>query len=248
MHIGIRAAAAAAAASCLVVQAAAAQVAASPTTDAPPVNAAPAPLVVWVAHPKPPNLSLLTPGDALSVALGGGALGGALRQGVPSSRQLIKDDDIRDPSGEMAREIAVAYAAAHGGRLVEAPIIDEHARSAPDTLASRSNGARYIVDAQPSDMLLSYYNLEFKHYDMQFLDAVRIVDTSNGKVIERAHCVAGMQKKTPQSPTLEQLLADKAAGLKALIASKAESCVAKMEADLKLTSAAAEPRPVKASN
>src|ERR1700721_960865 len=108
---------------------------ATPSTPAPPPSAAdpsaspaalaPAsdangqgPLVAYVTHSKPPALVDTT---VVSAELGMIGAIGAMSQG----HDIVVKNNIADPSGEMAHEIATAYAAANGGRVAETPIPDD---------------------------------------------------------------------------------------------------------------------------
>lgn len=201
--------------------------AAASASAAPPASSDAA-LVAYVAHTKAPVLIDTTPAKAAFALVGAAA---AIAQG----HQIVVDNDIKDPSGDMAREIAATYAQAHGGRVAEAPILDEHqlVRAKGEKLAEDANGARYIVDVDSPGMNLIYFPTDWTHFDVMFSGHVRIIDASTGQVVDKARCFIRAEK-TPDAMTHSQLLADKAANLKKVIASKSEACVAKLKTELKL--------------
>lgn len=204
-----------------------APISASATPAATP-SSSDAVVVAFVAHTKAPVLIDTTPGKAAFAVVGAVAM-------IAQGHQIVVDNDIKDPSGDMAREIATAYAQAHDGRVADAPILDEHqlVRAKAEKLAEGADGARYIVDVDSPGMNLSYFPFDWIHFDMMFSSRVRIIDTSTGNVVDKARCFIKAEK-TPDSMTHGQLLADKAANLKKLIANKSEACVVKLKAELKL--------------
>ena len=185
-------------------------------------------VIAYVKHTKPPLLVDSTPATA------GFAMVGALAA-IAAGHSIVVDNEIQDPSGDMAREIASAYAAAHGARVADGPVLDGHlwAAAKAESLAEKSTDARYVVDVEPPGMTLIYFTFDWTHFDLIFGTRARIIDTSNNRVISQARCFM----RTEKSPDLlghQQLLADRAAALKLLIIRKSEACVAKMKADLKL--------------
>lgn len=186
------------------------------------------PLIDYVKHTKPPVLVDTTAGSA-GFALIGAAVA------IASGHAIVVDNAIQDPSGDMAHELATAYAAAHGDRVADAPIPDDHlwTRAKSETLVQQSSGASYVVDVDPPGMTLIYFPLDWKHYDLTFMSGVRIIDTSDGKIVAKTRCYLKSQK-TPGAMTHGELLANGAVALKQLIVSKSEACVAQMKAGLKL--------------
>jgi len=185
------------------------------------------PLVAYVKHTKPPVLIDTTPGKAAFAMVGAFAA-------ISAGGAIVTDNAIPDPSGDMAHDIATAYAAAHGGRVADAPILDDHQMTRPkgEDLAKESNGANFVIDVDPPGMNLIYFGFDWTHFDMLFLSVARVIDTSNGKVVAHGHCFLRTDKTGAQ--THDALLADHAAALKALIVTKSQACVVQMKAELKL--------------
>jgi hypothetical protein len=134
----------------------------------------------------------------------------------------------------MAHDIAAAYAATQGGRVADAPLLDDHkwTRAKPGSLASEAGGANYVVDVDPPGMNLIYFSFDWTHFDLLFMSDTRIIDTGSGEIVAHSRCFLRTDKAGAQ--THDALLADHAAALKALIVAKSQACVAKMKADLKL--------------
>lgn len=182
--------------------------------------AAPGSLVAFVKRTKPPKVA------GFSAGLGAlGAVGGLAASSGDGS--MVTDNGIEDPSGDMARQIAGAYVAAHGGQVAATPLADDH----PWTQA-KAGGARYVVDVETPAMMLMYFSFDWAHYDLTYYDAVKIIDTTTGSVVAKARCSLDTNKAN--AATKAELSADHAARLKALIASKSEECLDHMKTSLKL--------------
>lgn len=202
----------------------------TPADQSTPTSALTGPLVAYVKHTPPPYVF-----DESSTGWAFGAIG--MASDVASGHEIAEKDGIEDPGTGVAREIAAAYAAAQGGRLVDAPVLSSHGRGqprdSPESLAELAKGARYVVDADPTAISISDFRFDWTHYDLDYIDAVRIIDTSDDKVVASARCSI---KSEPSAglPTHAELLADGGARLKDLIAKKSQACLAKLRNDLKL--------------
>lgn len=211
-----------------------------PTDAAPPTGVAPAApttqatqagdqgvVIGFVKHTKPPALIDSTPGKAAFGMIGAAA-------SISAGNDIVGMNDIQDPSGDMTHELAVAYAAAHGGRVADAPLLDAHkwTRVKGTDVAAEAAGARYVIDVDSPGMTLIYFSFDWTHFDLMFMATARVIDTSDGAVISKAHCFIKTDKS--QAQTHADLLADHAAKLKALIVSKSEACTAVLKTGLKL--------------
>ena len=184
------------------------------------------PLIGYVKHTKPPTLEDRTPGTFV-----GGVVGAVAAN--PTGRDIVVNNAIQDPSGDMAHEIATAYATKRGGHVADAPLLDDHSRTQSDLLASQAGGARYIVDVEPPWMTLVYFSFDWAHFDLMYVSRVRVIETADGKVVAQAGCFL-RSEKTPGALTGDELLANSAAALKQLIVRKSEACVALMKTGLAL--------------
>lgn len=189
---------------------------------------APGPMVAYVKHTKPPLLIDQTPAAAAFGLVGTAAA-------MSSGNSIVLNNQIEDPSGEIAHQVALAYAAAHGAHVADAPLSDDHkwTRAKGATLAGEANGASYVIDVDPPGMNLIYFPLDWTHFDLMFMSFVRVIDTSNGEVVAKARCYL-KPVKTADTKTHGELLADKAANLKQLIALKSQRCVDELKTALRL--------------
>lgn len=153
---------------------------------------------------------------------------------ISAGKELAEKDGIEDPSNEIGRKIAEAFAATRQSGLVVTPIQDEKLweRAKTEKLADLSKGANYLVEVTVPHLLLSYFSLDWAHYDVSLGANVRIIDTSNASVIATAKC--GVEKEKANAKSHEEFVANSGAELKRTIQRKADECVAQMKSTLKL--------------
>jgi hypothetical protein len=212
---------------------AAAPAALPPTTDAAPGPSGP--LVTYVKHTKPPFM--------IDTTIAANELGmiGALAS-IAAGHDIVTKNDIQDPSSDIARGVALAYAASQGGHVADAPISDDQmpANTKPDALGRYAGGARYVVDVAPASLDIIYFVTDPLRRDLTLRSSAAIVDASTGKTVARAHCFI-KQSKDGERFNHDTLLADQAAALKAILARKSQACVDELEAGLKIAPAPPPP-------
>lgn len=68
------------------------------------------------------------------------------------------------------------------------------------------------------------FPLDWNSFRTQYSAVVRLVDSGSGKALAEGSCVRDQEKKPPNAPSYEQLLANDAARLKADLAGYADQC------------------------
>lgn len=196
-----------------------------PAPEATPSAASP--LVAYVKHTKPP---VLFDTSAASPVFG---VGGGIAS-YSMGKDIVHDNDVQDPSGDIALAIATAFAASKGGRMADQPLPDDHPWTGvkTDDLMKQAGGARYVIDIDPVSMNVIYFQFDWTHYDLLFGTRVRIIDTMDGKVLAKGKCSFKMDKAAAK--THAELIDNGAAGLKKRIAERSQACVALMKVDLRL--------------
>jgi hypothetical protein len=155
-------------------------------------------------------------------------------------RRIVEDNDIRNPADDMAREIARAFALRHGYRFKEEGVqIDDIKLTMlkEKRLGAVFPGATYVVSLNVGNMGLidgpqNGLN-DPKKAGLIFMALMFIQKLPDAADVGKSMC-AYIGDKGTDVMTQDQLLANHAAGLKALIRRKADQCVDKMKADLNL--------------
>jgi len=92
---------------------------------------------------------------------------------------------------------------------------------------SRDAGAKgVILDIQTVDWNVIYFPFDWTHYQLRYTARARLIDANTGKRIAQAPCQYKSQDKEP--PSYDQMLENKAARLKAMLAAAADTCAGKM--------------------
>jgi len=158
---------------------------------------------------------------------------------------VVADNDIRNPADDMAREVAREFAAAHGYRFQDGGVsIDDEKieRIKSGQLAEVFPGATYVVSVstggtdlmEASTMGSPDPDGSFKgRFDLLFGAVVHIEELPHATVAGRSGCFL-MPEKRPGLLTHNELLADHAAGLKALLKMKTDQCMSIIKAELKI--------------
>jgi hypothetical protein len=150
------------------------------------------------------------------------------------------DPQIQDPSEDLARAIAGGLAEAKGGLLANGPIARDQWRGPDRQNAVETVGARYVVEVAPAALSLSYFSLDWRHYDITFGTTAQVIDPVDGRVVSKAKCFVGMDHSAPLLRRHE-LLENHAEKLRAAVAKKASACLAKLEAGLDLPAGSRQP-------
>jgi hypothetical protein len=200
--------------------------AATPPATAPSVASADVPVVAFLSLTSTPELIDTTPAKA------GFGLVGAL-VAISAGSQIVKDNEIENPAGQVAADVAKAYAAAHSYRVADTPLAVEKIAAQEDLKAATAQGARYLVTAGSPGMNLLYFSFDWTHFDLMYSQVVVITDVTENKIVARSRCFIRTKKRDGLMGH-DQLLADKAAALKQLIRDKAGECAGVMKAELKI--------------
>lgn len=189
------------------------------------------------------------PGDFRRVTVTEMAIGGAL--GVllsGTAGEFAVANGIVDPSQSIAADLAAALAAHAGALAVTRPVPVSTDDVALVANAARP-GVRYIVDVKTIGWGFSYLPKNWTHYHVGYRATARLIDTATGTVIAEGQCIPGRGSDIDGNPpTYDQLVADRAALVKATLADYARACVRSLKGEmLGLGGTAEQPAAVVAS-
>src|SRR6185503_3990337 len=103
-------------------------------------------------------------GDGLAAAAVKGLAIGLINQNGLAKGEA--DPAIEDSSEDLARAIAAGLANEQGGSLASAPIARDQWGGPGRQSAVQAIGVRYVVEVAPVSMRLSYFALDWSHYDL----------------------------------------------------------------------------------
>lgn len=170
----------------------------------------------------------LQPGNAAF-----GAIGGVM--GAANGKTIVRDNQISDPAGEMAHDLAGELAQSRSARLADAPVPTGDKAAAAQ--ASRAYSHVLIVDTLYWGF--TYFPTDWFHYNVLYTSRLRLLDTASNESAAVKTCSWESDKAGSGRFTHSELMADKAALLKAQFAKAAETCADQFRTALGLPEPAA---------
>lgn len=170
-----------------------------------------------------PDFAAQTYGKAALGLLGAAAM-------ITDGNAIIADNQVPDPALRISTDLASALATDIGASET-ARLADRNTKGDTEDLLSsdvQHNGV--VLDVETINWLFVYYPLDWTHYRILMTARARIIDAQSGKRLAQAPCTYLSDDKSP--PTYDELLANHAARLKAMLAAGSQSCLSKMSKDL----------------
>lgn len=166
----------------------------------------------------------LTPGKAISAAAGivGAVVGNEVM--LSHGNTIVKNSNIDDPSSYISTILLDDFTKANQAQLIpnnnaslEVESIEEIAALFPDV--------DYVLDIRTLNWGFSYYaNIGKQRYHAYYIAKLRLIETKLGAMIAEGFCRYN-PKKTPDSPSYDQLLADRAFLIKSELRVAANKCI-----------------------
>lgn len=204
----------------------AAAYAAPPPSEAPPVQAAAAGPAGPVAYASPSRhvsfLADTASKDAMAGALSFAGAAMAINAEMQAGDKLVSSDAIDDPAPAIAHEVALEYAAAHGGAAADAPA---------DWDGGAAGSARYLVKVATSGWGFTYYPLDWSHYHLTYDAKLELVDVASKRVIAKATC-SHKPDSAAEHFTYDDLTGNGGSVLKSQLKAIADACVAQFKAEV----------------
>lgn len=189
---------------------------------------------VAVTARQKPGFTAYTPGGATA-----GILGMAI--GSTEGNRMIAAYDVPNPADAIARDLVLALHDSQGSQPVADPVIVD--TSDPAQIAAAAKGrARFVVDVETKLWMLSYFPTDWTHYQVQYTAAARLIDVDTATVLAEAGCKQA-DAKPEGAPTYDEMVSDRAARLKAVLAGDAAACAAQFRREM-LAMRDARPEPI----
>lgn len=187
--------------------------------------------IAYTERAKVPDFSAT---KASNVAAGAifGAIGGAAMaiKAINDGNELIKLNQIGDPAEIIAENLTKSLASSQSATPASAPVVVQN--EDPAQIAANGAGARYIVDVRTTSWGTLYYSTDWSHYGLLYGAKLRLIDASSSKVVAEGFCFI-KPEKTPgqQAPTYDELTANGAEKLKAMISAAVDQCTTKFKTE-----------------
>lgn len=163
-----------------------------------------------------PDFSAMTAGKAGFGLIGATAM-------ITAGNEIIRENAVEDPADYISARLIADLTPKYELTVVDSGgkrIVEE----APDKVARLYGDANYVVDVRTVNWGFSYFPTDWNNYAVTLGAKLRVIDTSNAKVIAEAYCYK-MPEKTDSAPSHDELLANSAQRLKDELRGLADYCV-----------------------
>lgn len=129
---------------------------------------------------------------------------------ISTGNQIVRSNQVEDPADWISKELAAAIEKKEGTKFIgQRRVSDE----SPGAIAAACSGADYALDVRTINWSFAYFPVNWGTYRVIYSAKMRLIDCKTGKVIaEGFH--ARVPEKSPQSPSYDDLVENRAAGLK----------------------------------
>ena len=154
-----------------------------------------------VAKREKPSFSAVTAGKAAFGLIGATAM-------IVKGNSIVQENNVEDPAGYIATELAGDLANAHSMTVVPA-----------------GSAADILLDVQTVNWSFTYFPTDWNSYRVIYTAKLRLLDARSRKVLAEGFC-ARIPEKSDGAPGYDELLADQAARLKQELTAGADHCIA----------------------
>lgn len=169
-----------------------------------------------------PGFAAMTADKAMFGALGAVAM-------ISAGNKIIQENSVEDPAARIYESLAPVLAEQYSLQLID----DNSIRTSSvklDDLAANVNDARLLLDVRTIGWNMVYFPTVWNKYKIGYSAKMRLIDTSTREVLAESVCSKTSTEESDNAPTYDELLADKAALLKAQIVTAADQCIDEFKA------------------
>jgi hypothetical protein len=150
-----------------------------------------------------PPFGAITAGKAAFGFIGATAM-------LVKGNSIVEGNNIEDPAGYIAKELAGDLASAHSMTVVPA-----------------ESGADILLDVRTVNWSFAYFGTDWNNYRVIYSAKLKLIDNRSRKVLAEGFC-ARVPEKSDSAPGYDELLADQAARLKQELRAGADHCIAEL--------------------
>jgi hypothetical protein len=134
---------------------------------------------------------------------------------------------IDDPAGYVSDKLIADLSQHYHLTRIEPPS-DPVTEDSPKKLATQFSSVRYLLDVRTEQWGLMSHPMIWTQYFVIYNAQLRIIDTSDGKVIAQTYCRHGFDKPG-QRPTREEIFSNQAQQVKDELRENADKCIEEFE-------------------
>lgn len=181
--------------------------------------------VARTTYAAKPDFTAMTPAN------GAFGLVGALAA-ISAGNSLVNDNGLTVPSDTIGQVLVSQLRDERGMRMAVEPV----ATSSDDIgriVAAAKGKADYVLDVQTTGWGITYYPTHWGSYRVNHSAHARLIDVADNRVVAQGRCLTGPDY-TDQAPSYNELLDNRAAGLKSRLSLAGDECVAILKRTLAL--------------
>lgn len=175
--------------------------------------------VAVTARAEKPSFSAMTAGKAAFALIGAALM-------IKEGNSIINDNEVPDPAVAIREALAKHLAETRDMRV--APALNVNTEDAQQLAVAANGSAKYVLDVQTVGWMFGYFPTDWTHYRVMHTAQARLIDADSKKVIAAGSC-ARIPETNANAPTYDELINNKAAGLKKELAIATEECIANLK-------------------
>lgn len=178
--------------------------------------------ITYSLHEKP-SFSAMTADKAMLGGLGG-AIGGAIGGASMTSKgnKIISENEVPDPAeiigATLVNDLATKY-----GLIVKQPNVRSSSNNM-NAIALDYSDADLVLDVQTRSWGFAYLPMDWNNYWISYTAKLRLIDTKTGDELATGS-FAYDSRDNAEHPSYEQLVNNKAAGLKQELIKAQDQCI-----------------------
>jgi hypothetical protein len=157
------------------------------------------------------------------------ALVGAVAM-IEAGNAIVKDNGVDDPTVLLAQNL-IGEAELRYGVVAATPSSVPIDTTDLAKMAHAASNADLLLDVQSLGSQFRYFPTDWSHYAVDSAFKVRLLDVRSASLMAEGFCRQTTQKE-PSPPTKDELLADKAARLKSILATQRDACLQQLKKDV----------------
>lgn len=176
-----------------------------------------------ISKRKLPDFSAMTAGKAMFGGLGGVAM-------ISAGNKIVKENAIEDPALYIAATISSGLMQ-HHELTVDADVSVTVSGNSSSKIAKMNFSTDYLLDIQTVNWSFAYFPTDWDNYRVIYSAKLRLIEKTSQKVVAEGFC-SRVPDQDENSPSYDQLLADKAARLKSELRIAADKCISEFKSDI----------------
>lgn len=163
-----------------------------------------------------PDFSAMTAGKAMFGMIGAVGM-------ITAGNAIIRDNQVEDPANYISIRLIADQSQKHSMTLVDNSgtlVADE----SPAKLAAQYAASNYLLDIRTINWSFGYFPTDWNSYRVMYSAKLRLIDTSNAKVMAESFC-SRVPEKSEGAPSLDELTANQAQRLKDELRAAADYCI-----------------------